>query len=64
MFVTKMNNKQPLYVSPVTDKNLKVVDALDIAWEALTGYAYCPIASDFGISKKTDNWLTSIVTGL
>ena len=33
MFATKMNNKLPL-----------AVDALNISWEALDGYAYCPIA--------------------
>ena len=44
MFATKMNNKLPLYVSPVSDPNAMVVDTLNISWEALDGYAYCPIA--------------------
>ena len=44
MFATKMNNKLPLYVSPVTDPNAMAVDALNISWEALDSYAYCPIA--------------------
>ena len=39
MFATKMNKKLPLYVSPVPDP-----DALNISWQALDGYAYCPIA--------------------
>ena len=43
MFATKMNNKLPLYVSPVPDPNAMAVDALNISWEALDGYAYCPI---------------------
>ena len=44
MFATKMNNKLPLYVSPVPDPNAMAADALNISWEALDGYAYCPIA--------------------
>ena len=44
MFATKMNNKLPLYGSPVPDPNVMAVDALNISWEALDGYAYCPIA--------------------
>ena len=44
MFATKMNNKPPLYVCPVPDPNAMAVDALNILWEALDGYAYCPIA--------------------
>ena len=44
MFATKMNNKLPLYVSRVPDPNAMAVDALNILWEALDGYAYCPVA--------------------
>ena len=44
MFATKMNNKLPLYVSPVPDPNAMAVDALNISWQALDGYAYCPVA--------------------
>ena len=44
MFATKMNKKLPLYVSPVADPNAMAVDALNISWEALDGYAYCSIA--------------------
>ena len=39
-----MNNKLPLYVSPVPDPNAMAVDALNISCEALDGYTYCPIA--------------------
>ena len=44
MFATKMNNKLPLYLSPVPEPNAMAVDALNISWVALDGYAYCPIA--------------------
>ena len=43
MFATKLN-KLPLYISPVPDPNAISVDALNILWEALDGYVYCPIA--------------------
>ena len=41
MFATKMNNKLPLYFSP--DPNALAVDALNVLWEALDSYVYCPI---------------------
>ena len=44
LFATKMNNKLPLYVSPVPDPNAMAVDALNISWQALDGYVYCPVA--------------------
>ena len=44
LFATKMNNKLPLYVSPVPDPNAMAVDALNISWEAMDGYVYCPRA--------------------
>ena len=44
MFATKMDNKLPRYVSPVPDPNAMAVDALNISWQALDGYAYCQIA--------------------
>ena len=43
MFATKMNHKLPLYVSPVPDANALNIDALDISWEGLDGYVYCPV---------------------
>ena len=52
MFATKMNNKLPLYVSPVPDPNAMVVDALNISWEAIDGYTYCPIALIPKVGKK------------
>ena len=44
MFATKMNDKLPLYVSPVPDPNAMAVDALNISWQARDGCAYCPVA--------------------
>ena len=43
MFATKMNHKFPLNVSPVPDANALNIDALNISWEGLDGYVYCPV---------------------
>ena len=40
--VCNQNEQQTTSVSP--DPNAMAVDALNISWEALDGYAYCPIA--------------------
>ena len=44
MFATKLNHKLPIYVSPVPDANAVNMDALNISWEGLDGYAFCPVA--------------------
>ena len=44
MFATKLNHKLPIYVSPVPDANAMNIDALNISWEGLDGYAFCPVA--------------------
>ena len=44
MFVTKLDHKLPIYVSPVPDANAMNIDALNISWEGLDGYAFCPVA--------------------
>ena len=43
MFATKLNHKLPIYVSPVPDSNAVNIDALNISWEGLDGYAFCPV---------------------
>ena len=40
MFATKFNHKLPIYVSPVPDANAMNIDALNISWEGLDGYAF------------------------
>ena len=44
MFATKLNHKPQIYVSPVPDANAMNIDALNISWEGLDGYAFCPVA--------------------
>ena len=44
LYATHLNHKLPIYVSPVPDKKAWKIDALDICWEGLDGYVFCPVA--------------------
>ena len=44
LFATHLNYKLPIYVSPVPDKKAWKIDALNICWEGLDGYVFCPVA--------------------
>ena len=44
LFATSLNSKLPTYVSPVPDDKAWQIDALNISWEALDAYAFCPVA--------------------
>ena len=44
LFATSLNAKLPTYVSPVPDDKAWQIDALNISWEALDAYAFCPVA--------------------
>ena len=44
LFATSLNAKLPTYVSPVPDNKAWQIDALNISWEALDTYAFCPVA--------------------
>ena len=44
LFATSLNAKLPIYVSPVPDDKAWQIDALNIFWEALDAYAFCPVA--------------------
>ena len=44
LFATHLNYKLPSYVSPVPDKKAWKIDALNICWEGLDGYVFCPVA--------------------
>ena len=44
LFATCLNQKLPLYVSPVPDQNTWNIDALNISWSSLVAYAYPPTA--------------------
>ena len=44
LFATHLNYKLPIYVSLVPDKKAWKIDALNICWEGLDGYVFCPVA--------------------
>ena len=43
LFATHLNHKLPIYVSPDPDKKAWKIDALNICWEGLDGYVFCPV---------------------
>ena len=43
LFATRLNNKLPLFVSPVADSSAWAVDAMSIPWENLFLYAFPPL---------------------
>ena len=52
LFSTRLNHKDPLYVSPVPDQNVWDIDALNINWSGLTVYSYPPTAVFHRVIKK------------
>jgi len=42
LFATHLNNKLPIYCSPVPDLNAEAIDAFSISWEGLVAYAFPP----------------------
>ena len=44
LFATHLNYKLPIYVSPDPDKKAWKIDTLNICWEGLDGYVFCPVA--------------------
>ena len=44
LFATNLNTKPPTYVSPIPDPQAWAVDALNISWKNIVGYAISPTA--------------------
>ena len=44
LFATSLNAKLPTYVSPVPDNKAWQIDTLNISWEGLDAYTFCPVA--------------------
>lgn len=42
LFATRLNNKLPLYVSPVPDTRAFAIDAMSLDWNSLHAYAFPP----------------------
>ena len=64
LFVTHLNHKVSLYVSPVPYQNAWDIDALNINWSGLTAYAYPPMALLHRVIQKIRqyNCLIIVVT--
>ena len=61
MFATKLNHKLPIYVSPVPDGNAMNIDALNISWEGLDGYAFCPVALIPKVIQKMNTYRCKMI---
>ena len=61
MFATKLNHKLPIYVSPVPDANAMNIDALNISWECLDGYAFCPVALIPKVIQKMNTYRCKMI---
>ena len=57
----KMSNKLPVYVSPIPDSNVVAVDAFNVSWEALEGYAYCSIVIIPNLMWKTRTYACQMI---
>ena len=55
LFATHLNYKLPIYVSPVPDKKAWKIDTLNICWEGLDGYVFCPVAILPQVIQKNNN---------
>ena len=55
LFATRLNAKLPTYVSPVPDDKAWQIDALNISWEGLDAYAFCPVAILPQFSSENDH---------
>ena len=61
MFATKLNHKLPIYVSPVPDANAMSIDVLNISWEGLDGYAFCPVALIPKVIQKMNTYRCKMI---
>ena len=52
LFATRLNNRLPLYVSPVPDCEAYDVDAISLEWHRLNAYAFPPISLLPAVLKK------------
>ena len=61
LFATKLNHKLPVYVSPVPDSQAWETDALNISWEGLDAYVFCPVALIPQVIQKLTTYRCRIV---
>ena len=60
LFVSHLNNKIPLFLSPVTDQHAWDIDAQNIIWSGLIAYAYPPTALLHRVIQKSGNSTASL----
>ena len=61
LFATKLNHKLPMYVSPVPDGRAWETDALNISWEGLDAYVFCPVALIPQVIQKLTTYRCRII---
>ena len=61
LFATKLNHKLPMYVSPVPDSRAWETDALNISWEGLDAYVFCPVALIPQVIQKMTTYRCRII---
>ena len=52
LFATRLNNRLPMYVSPIPDSKALAIDALSISWDHIHGYAFPPFHAIPAILNK------------
>ena len=61
LFATRLNHKLPMYVSPVSDSQAWETDALNISWEGLDAYVFCPVALIPQVIEKMTTYRCKII---
>ena len=61
LFATKLNHQLPMYVSPVPDSQAWETDALNISWEGLDAYVFCPVALIPQVIQKMTTYRCRII---
>ena len=52
LFATRLNNRLPVYVSPIPDDRALAIDALSMNWDRIHAYAFHPFALILAIISK------------
>ena len=52
LFATRLNNRLPVYVSPIPDDRALAIDALSMNWDRIHAYAFPPFALILAIISK------------
>ena len=61
LFATILNVKLPTYVAPIPGDKAWQMDALNISWEALDAYAFCPLAIVTHLVPKTVTYRCRVI---